>query len=356
MKLICGILSVSVLGSSILWKPDSTITLIVTGNAMGQLSPCGCTKPMSGGIKRMVTKIKELRNSGPSIWVDLGSNIAGKTDQDQLKFETYLQIAASAKVDFIDLETDVRTLGRSGAISAENLIGPNRNINTLPQTKLGIRFRKTGDGVEVSSSNGKKILALKQTEGTGFSKSGELSPGSKLRSIGIVRMRNGRLLSSAIIPLEPSIKDDTKASNAYDLYQTRVKLDDLASRNPRGETEGFVGSEKCGSCHSEALKTHRNSAHARALKTLISDRHEYDPECLSCHVVGLNSTKGYFPHKNSQLGEVGCESCHGPGVVHSDKPTIKMGPVGEKSCLSCHTTSTSPKFSFLTYWRKIQHR
>ena len=49
----------------------------------------------------------------------------------------------------------------------------------------------------------------------------------------------------------------------------------------------------------------------------------YDPECISCHVIGWNPT-GFFPYvsgykslkKTPHLINTGCEDCHGPGEKH----------------------------------------
>ena len=93
----------------------------------------------------------------------------------------------------------------------------------------------------------------------------------------------------------------------------------------------FVGSEKCGECHTKALEIWAKTPHAHATESLIHPpnsrgdipRH-FDPECLSCHVTGWEPQKLYpFDSGYLSLAETphlqhnGCENCHGPGSAHA---------------------------------------
>jgi hypothetical protein len=109
----------------------------------------------------------------------------------------------------------------------------------------------------------------------------------------------------------------------------------------------------------------------------------FDPECISCHVVGWNAQK-YFPYVSGYLGvdetpllhNVGCESCHGPGSAHVAAENGDGNPAkelidqyrvevrlrledAEKKCQECHDYDNSPDFhaegAFQTYWKKVEH-
>ncbi len=173
-------------------------------------------------------------------------------------------------------------------------------------------------------------------------------------------------------------------------YQSRLKeegLEGLGVRsmpNSRIELLGkYVGSAKCESCHEESYRVWRKSGHSKAYDTLVkaAPPRNFDPECVSCHVIGWHPTE-YRPYvggfesteKTPQLINVGCESCHGPGEAHcaAENPGSKADKAlqvklqkamvvtkedSEKRflCASCHDLDNSPDFDFPTYWPKVEH-
>lgn len=152
--------------------------------------------------------------------------------------------------------------------------------------------------------------------------------------------------------------DDNKdVSLIYSRYLKRVTSEKLLEQMPRSEGEKFAGSKTCGSCHADAYKIWANSLHSSALKTLENDGHARDPDCVSCHVVGLDKDTGFMDRSSTpELTDVGCESCHGAGSAHSMKPeSIDMIKIGANSCMSCHVKNHSPKFDYERYWQKIKH-
>jgi hypothetical protein len=161
------------------------------------------------------------------------------------------------------------------------------------------------------------------------------------------------------VDLEPELGEDRKALDIKAVYLDRVSSEDLLFKFPRAALasgDGFVGSEACFPCHEQAAKVWKGSAHAKAFATLEKERHEKDPECVICHVVGMDKIGGYDGRPGTKrLVDVGCESCHGPGKRHTADPSIKMGPAGEASCLTCHVPEHSPTFDFRTYWERIRH-
>ncbi len=161
------------------------------------------------------------------------------------------------------------------------------------------------------------------------------------------------------------------------------------AKDPLGQ---FVGSEKCGECHSTAFDIWKGTPHAHGTETLVKldpVRH-FDAECVSCHVTGW-SPQEFFPYtsgflsleKTPQLVSVGCENCHGPGAAHvaaesgdaagpvnplrpnagggnRDKLREAMRvPLGTKAnnvCSKCHDLDNSPAFELMKYWERIVHK
>ncbi|MBR57386.1 MAG: cytochrome C554, partial [Myxococcales bacterium] len=152
----------------------------------------------------------------------------------------------------------------------------------------------------------------------------------------------------------------------------------------------FVGSDKCGECHTKAFDKWVETPHSHATETLVHppERYEvprhFDPECLSCHVTGWNA-QGYYPYRSGyvelkasqHLRGNGCENCHGPGSKHvaaeegesdldddqlealRDQMKLAMADAKE-NCLQCHDIDNSPDFHVeeafeKEYWPAIEH-
>lgn len=113
----------------------------------------------------------------------------------------------------------------------------------------------------------------------------------------------------------------------------------------------YVGKDRCMECHEETVVSWAKTAHARALDSLIRKGKEYDPQCLPCHVTGMNdkSHGGGFISLNltPHMVNVQCEQCHGPGGLHAQDPeNVSARLSGKQTCLSCHTKDTDPGFSY----------
>ncbi len=188
---------------------------------------------------------------------------------------------------------------------------------------------------------------------------------------------------------------DSRYDDSEDMKQIMVayqeQLKDLGLEglglNPvphprREENGGFVGTQECRSCHDPSYQVWKKSGHAKAWKTLVEGDppRNFDPECISCHVVGWNPQK-YFPYQTGFLSQketphlidVGCETCHGPGKNHVDaelgrlaggeetKKKYRQAVVVTKEesekrmCLECHDLDNSPDFDFKTYWPRVEH-
>ncbi len=171
-----------------------------------------------------------------------------------------------------------------------------------------------------------------------------------------------------------------------DGYQEQLKLFGFAglglrpAASPLAEQNGqYVGSLKCESCHEVSFDIWKRSGHAHAYKTLETQNppRNYDPECVSCHVVGWHPTK-FFPYeggfegprKTPHLKNVGCEDCHGPGEKHcvaelggnkelqkKYRKAVRITKEQSKKeqCATCHDIDNSPEFDFDKYWPLIEH-
>jgi hypothetical protein len=188
------------------------------------------------------------------------------------------------------------------------------------------------------------------------------------------------------VPLDSRFPASPEMKALMAAYQDQIKalgfagLGLRAAPQPQLESNGkFVGSAKCESCHEESYAIWKKSLHSHAYETLakLDPPRNFDPECISCHVVGWNPS-GYFPYeggfesleKTPKLIDVGCESCHGPGEKHvaaesgSSEAMMQKYRVASRLtkadakksfCVNCHDGDNSPDFNFETYWPLVEH-
>ncbi len=188
------------------------------------------------------------------------------------------------------------------------------------------------------------------------------------------------------VPLDSRFPQSPEMHMLLTAYQHQVKelgyagLGIRPAPHPLKETHGeFVGSQSCESCHEPSYRIWRKTPHAKAFETLVKldPPRQFDPECISCHVVGWHPTQ-YFPYEGGYMNmedtphliDVGCESCHGPGGNHNRAElhgtdeekerhrklmVITKEESRDSQCATCHDLDNSPDFDFETYWPEVEH-
>lgn len=417
MKPWALLVGVAGVGSALLPAPEPTWTLVIAGDADGYLSPCGCTAPMTGGVRRRVTAIRGQSHHNHVVTIDTGGLGGTPGRQGHLKAETAAQIATSVDAAAIHLtERDAAmgasTLASIGRLAEGRLISTSLPENAVENVKpyvergpfliggasaipsslsnsLGIAVRTPTQAATtlVTAARARKRTAVlmlsgdrnlaasiaRAVPGIGiivFRSTGDppsrpdregstllVTPGEKGKYLLRVTFDGKSFGAYAPIRLGPSYKDDKDASRIYSTYLRRVDRANLLDALPRSPSDLFAGSEACGKCHEKALAVWHKSKHAHAFETLEKDGHGRDPDCVSCHVTGLEFEGGFTSRRATpDLSAVGCESCHGAGAKHAfDPKQFRLPKVGEKACASCHRPEQSPNFNFLNYWRKIAH-
>jgi hypothetical protein len=117
----------------------------------------------------------------------------------------------------------------------------------------------------------------------------------------------------------------------------------------------FLGDLRCARCHFDIYQDWRNTQHAHAWQTLVELNRDADPECVSCHVTGMDLPGGYKGVGAIQdMRNVQCEACHGMGTMH-DMTGATDPEAGNATCIRCHSGENSPEFEFDRYWPKIMH-
>jgi len=368
---------------------------------------------MSGGVRRAATVIRQLESQSAA-FVFVGGNAGGISRQDEMKIETAAEAARSLKGPY-SFEKEEAALGPGMLLELKTLTDGNlfcsalqsSQTNTMPERlasgnvsfgsasvapeslalPLGEQPRTAeaavSDLLSFAPNSYPVLITDADEQGARFIaerypalrvvvyRSASDSPSDRImvgntalvttgrhgKNAIALTLEDGKVTGYNVMQLGPDVPDDPAISRIYLRYLQRVASENLLSQEPREKTGRFIGSKACKSCHETAYNVWASSGHAHALNDLDRQHHGRDPDCVGCHVVGLNSIYGFKGEtRTPKLANVGCESCHGPSRTHSISPyKFHLPKVKAKQCVTCHTTDNSPGFDFAPYWAKIKH-
>mgnify|MGYP001949539300 CR=1 FL=1 len=188
---------------------------------------------------------------------------------------------------------------------------------------------------------------------------GEVTLSTQQKQTGEDKHLNSSSPAIETTPLDGRFEDSPEIAMLLRIYQQRLKDEELLAQvfkiDPPSNLT-FIGNDDCTICHNKIFKHWEETGHASAYETLVKSEHENDPECVACHVIGLNYFTGFETIESTpELKGVGCESCHGPGSDHKETLSKRYGKVSVENCEICHNDEHSPNFEFKDYWQKIKH-
>jgi hypothetical protein len=137
--------------------PDQTesrsgeVFIIYSGNALGELKPCGCDKEEDqGGIERRMSYLKQMMPQEPNtLLVDLGDNFKGSTRQGKLKAQTMMQALARMNYDAITLGDKDLLYGNGFLNSLQNIPWVDANLQLEGLTLPPSRTKLLANGLKV---------------------------------------------------------------------------------------------------------------------------------------------------------------------------------------------------------------
>ena len=397
------------------------VVLFFTGSELGALKPCGCSGGQLGGLEKR-TSIFGRVPPAERLVVDTGGLVAGDREQDLIKFRILFEAYGLLGYDLVhlaardmeiaatlNLRTDAKRPfdiiraaaenGRSGPFVKEfDTAGGKLVVNVAALDLQQSRIQQAGDFFPEAAAT-LNILLLSDDGGISvqdllatapetidcivypsqfdepqlLTEPGEsplvLSVGRFGRHICKLSVKVGGQAGQIAmqfedIPVTADLPDDPALSQLYRYYQQLVKESGLLENYPRlplpdGLT--YVGSKTCEKCHEYEYQRWATKAHADAFATLERVGSDYDPECVVCHVVGMEYAGGFVtPERTPQLKNVGCENCHGPGSEHVSSFGVTGTVEPKMTCLQCHTPEHSSGYAgheaeFLekiTHWRE----
>ncbi len=402
---------------------EDTLTVLLTGNLLSTLKPCGCTTEQLGGFDKRAAIIEQTPPD-KTLLIDTGNLLADETEQDNIKFGIIFQALSLLEYDLVNLtEDDLRIAGVLGLLED----APFKIISYAHDDKTDIgagyrrRFQLAGKSLSVTvatvdalseqmdsltelfaSGSGDlqlNILITNNCDESTIDRIAELDlidvaicptsadeprvvdvkkPRPLFISVGQFGKYFGKLtvgitpgqkfkLDYRKVPIGEKLPSDPGLLQLYKDYQLMVKEEGLLGQVSRVTLPNgleYIGSKSCSlsKCHKYEFKTWSKFSHARAYQTLVDVGSQYDPECVVCHVVGLNYETGFVSEKSPKdLRDVGCEACHGPGSKHMAAVLMRKADAGtdepKSKCIDCHTPEHSPEFEAKEqlYRKKIVH-
>jgi len=395
------------------------LTVFLTGNELGELQPCGCSGGQLGGLGRRSTVLNSVPASKRLI-IDTGSFVEGDSEQDLIKFNIIIQAFNLLDYDLVNLNKKdaeiAEGLGLLDSIgSVFNVIsfqsGAEAGIPTKFTKQLSLKERnvtvtvaafdaesapiaqvrklfaspsnlQTVNILILSRCNTAIIGSIAKVETVDClvcpaeSDEPEIISDPNQRPLVISVGRYGkyvgklevsftetshRKFSFSAIPVTEDLLQESSLVELYRTYQQLVKVENLLEKQPRFALPNgleFVGSKSCKLCHEYEYEKWSSKAHAHAYTTLERVGSQYDPECVVCHVVGMEYESGFGSEdKTAHLKNVGCENCHGPGSEHIRTLGEAKTSEPKSDCTDCHTVENSPNYerNEQLYFEKIIH-
>ncbi len=184
--------------------------------------------------------------------------------------------------------------------------------------------------------------------------------------VNLDQQRKPRGMECDVYVLGPEVGEKTEVANLVkgfeDSFNEKLRKAEKeraareVARQASNDPDHYLGGEVCARCHVQEAAQWKTTAHAHALQTLIDKKKDATPDCIPCHVVGYNKPGGFASRAETPVfGNVQCENCHGIGTQHESfvSPPRK---IAEQTCVTCHTSSTSPTFNFATYLPHVMHK
>jgi hypothetical protein len=384
------------------------LTVFLTGNELGALQPCGCSGGQLGGFDRRWAVLNSVPAQRRLI-VDTGGFVEGDSEQDIIKFKVVIQAFNLLGYDLINLTAEdieiTKSLGLLDSIkSIFNIISPHggADVNVPAKFTKKLSLQDNPVAITVASFDAESasikqveelftaqpdmrtvdILILNRCDANIVTSIAEMgivdclvcpaesdeamaigNPNKRplVVSVGCYGKYVGRLQIGAVkaehklklnflpVPVTEDLRPNSSLVELYKVYQQFVRDENLLEKYPRFPLPNglkYTGSESCKPCHEDEYEMWSTRAHAHAYATLEKVGSQFDPDCVICHVVGMEYQGGFVSEeKTDHLKNVGCENCHGPGSAHIRSEGKVKTTEPRSACADCHTPEASIEYA-----------
>lgn len=389
-------------------EAGASLVLFFTGNEMGALKPCGCSGGQLGGLSKR-TAVFDRVSPQRRLILDTGNLIENDAEQDLIKFRILFEAFSLLEYDLVRLtRRDAEIAGRLGLAAADRTYdvlnaeppgagapwaatwskafdsdGRQILVHTIAldaQTDSADRASEFFSGqpegpsvdlviLENADEQARRqwaqdcpadciICPADSDEPRIFSHEANaplvISVGRLGRYITRLDVRFPQSSDEPVfqfqgIAVNETLPEAPALVRLYEQYQQIVADSGLLESHPRlplPDGLEYIGSESCKQCHGREHAAWSEKAHADAFATLVRVGSDRDPECVVCHVVGMDYEGGFVTlEKTPHLKDVGCENCHGPGSKHAKSGGVVPSGEPKQNCLACHTPEHSSGYA-----------
>jgi len=396
------------------------LTIFFSGNELGALKPCGCSGGQLGGLDRRLAVFNSVPKQKRLV-VDTGMIIEADSEQNLIKFNIIIEAFRLLGYDLVNLTKKDIDIGKNTGlldiidsdfriISSHQLSGVNFpakftkkfcieneavavtiaafDTNSEPIERVYQLFPLVDcsnlRSVDILILNTADIVDINEIAKMGIvdcfiipadsdepSLIGDPNKSPLIFSVG----RFGRYISKlqveitedkpkygfSAVPITENLPKENPLVELYKSYQQLVKEANLLENYPHfilPDGLEYTGSQSCKSCHEYEYGKWSQKVHAHAYAILEEVGSQFDPECVICHVVGMEYESGFVSEQETNhLKNVGCENCHGPGSEHNVTLGKAKTTEPKSTCLDCHTPETSSEYAGneQLYLEKIIH-
>ncbi|MCI5145616.1 MAG: hypothetical protein D3923_08805 [Candidatus Electrothrix sp. AR3] len=176
----------------------------------------------------------------------------------------------------------------------------------------------------------------------------------------LCRFTNKFIALRSSLPEEPKV--GAIVSRTTEEVNTRNRERALKKKEKiSGPLKTLAGWQQCAKCHPDQTNFWQETGHAQSMQTLKKVNQQFNEDCLLCHVTlpyydaaRVKREKLLLQQLPIALQSVGCESCHGPLLKHTKKPTqVQVPSPTEQTCKTCHTPEHDDNFIFAEKIEKI---
>jgi hypothetical protein len=368
--------------------PMPAAALVISGEQMGYLEPCGCTKGQLGGLIRRYTLVEKLRaEKWPLALVELGGLIKdpasarGGPEQSKIKFATALKALTTLNYDALALSPEDLKLGVDEAVGqflnmpgdrlkvvAANVVATGLEAKIVPSVRTKVGSMTIGITAVVDPEKMKAIkdpsldlLQVKPIEDTLPAVAADLARDS---SVLVLLVQGPPELARTLARKYPAFHVVVGTSALPDPPAEAEKQNGgktlLVDVGQKGKYVGVVGIYNDPNArfrYQRVALDPKLDGSSSTMKAVIQDEFR---EALKANGVVENYPRHSYVGAEgaTYIGAEACKSCHPntfakwsvtkhaqafESLLHDPKPNVAF----DAECVTCHTTG----FEYTSGWK-----
>jgi len=351
----------SIFAASLANGPSDRTTLLIAGDFQGRLAPCGCTFPMTGGIRRLATAVAGMRGSGGVFIVNGGlidenppNGLVG-IKQSAIKARALADSLRAMHVDAVNLGEEEVRAGR-GTLQEIEQLTDNATISTSLEPSAANRLASwTARGPfligGITPSADALAVLTGETPRTSDRAARELADEAGRRGLAPILLFRGSEASAIALakavpelalivykgagsaPVAPEQVGRTTLVTPGDYAKSLVRIEFDGSRffgyRTVELTPDIADDPKISRFYRDYLHEVDRAKLIEQLERTKTAAYAGSAACMSCHTAAYRKWKGSAHH-------------------HALADLERQGHARDPDCLSCHVTGLSSSIGFKT--------